>query len=244
MTYDLEIVTPVFNEEHNIVETLNNILNKIDLNFRILVIYDFEEDPTVETVKQNINDSKVLLIKNKYNGLNGAMKTAFEITQAKAAMLYTAEDHQNYEVIKHMYNKFIQGYDVVCASRLMLGGDYHQVKEPFIKSLIVKIVSFVLNNFTSLPTKDPTNGFRLFSNRVIKNFPIESTRGFTFAIELLAKSYRHKYKITEVPAQSPIRNFGKSKFSYYSIVFYLRWFIYILLFNPKIKINNSSKNKD
>ena len=244
MTYDLEIVIPVFNEEHNIVETLNNILNKIDLNFRILVIYDFEEDPTVETVKQNINDSKVLLIKNKYNGLNGAMKTAFEITQAKAAMLYTAEDHQNYEVIKHMYNKFIQGYDVVCASRLMLGGDYHQVKEPFIKSLIVKIVSFVLNNFTSLPTKDPTNGFRLFSNRVIKNFPIESTRGFTFAIELLAKSYRYKYKITEVPAQSPIRNFGKSKFSYYSIVFYLRWFIYILLFNPKIKINNSSKNKD
>ena len=69
-----------------------------------------------------------------------------------------------------MYNKFIQGYDVVCASRLMLGGDYHQVKDPFIKSLIVKIVSFVLNKFTSLPTKDPTNGFRLFSNRVIKNF--------------------------------------------------------------------------
>jgi len=233
MTYDLEIVIPVFREEHNITETLSNIKKKVNLNFRILVIYDFIDDPTVAVVKENFNDNKILLVKNKYTGLNGAMKTAFEMTEAKSTMLYTAEDHQNYQVIKDMYNKFIQGYDVVCASRLMIGGDYHQVKQPLIKSLLVKIVSFILDNLTSLPTKDPTNGIKLFSNRVIKNFPIESKLGFTFAIELLAKSYRNNYKIAEVPALSPIRNFGKSKFSYYSIVFYLPWFIYILLSNPK-----------
>jgi dolichol-phosphate mannosyltransferase len=89
-----------------------------------------------------------------------------------------------------------------------------------------------------LPTKDPTNGFRLFSRRVIKAFPIESRMGFTFAIELLAKAYRYNYVITEVPAQSPIRSFGESKFSYYSIAFYLPWFIYILIFKPKSKFPN------
>ena len=97
----------------------------------------------------------------------------------------------------------------------------------------ILIVSFILDNLTSLPTKDPTNGIKLFSSKVIKSFPIESKLGFTFAIELLAKSYRNNYKIAEVPALSPIRNFGKSKFSYYSIIFYLPWFIYILLTKPK-----------
>ena len=189
-------------------------------------------------VKNNFKDERILLVENKYKGLNGAMKTAFEMSDAKASMLYTAEDHQNYEVINDMFKKFLENYDVVCASRLMSGGDYHEVKEPFIKSLLVKIVSLILTNFTSLPTKDPTNGFRLFSRRVIKAFPIESRMGFTFAIELLAKAYRYNYVITEVPAQSPIRSFGESKFSYYSIAFYLPWFIYILIFKPKSKFPN------
>jgi len=51
---------------------------------------------------------------------------------------------------------------------------------------LVKIVSYVLSNFTSLQITDSTNGFRLFSNEIIRKFPIESKRGFTFAIELLA----------------------------------------------------------
>ena len=242
MKYDLEIVVPVFHEERNIVETLESIIQKIKLNFRILVIYDYPEDPTLNEIKKNINDDKIVLIQNKYKGLNGAMRTAFEMSDAKASMLYTAEDHQNYDVIKSMYGKFLEGYDVVCASRLMIGGDYHKVKEPFIKSLLVKIVSFILTNFTSLPTKDPTNGFRLFSNQIIKKFPIESKLGFTFAIELLAKAYRYNFNITEVPAQSPVRNFGKSKFSYYSIAFYLPWFVYILIFKPSQKARNNPKN--
>jgi dolichol-phosphate mannosyltransferase len=238
MKYDLDIVIPVFHEERNIVETLSNILKKVDLNFRLLIVYDSTEDPTVNEVKNKFKDERILLVENKYKGLNGAMKTAFEMSDAKASMLYTAEDHQNYEVINDMFKKFLENYDVVCASRLMSGGDYHEVKEPFIKSLLVKIVSFILTNFTSLPTKDPTNGFRLFSRRVIKAFPIESRMGFTFAIELLAKAYRYNYVITEVPAQSPIRSFGESKFSYYSIAFYLPWFIYILIFKPKSKFPN------
>ena len=57
---------------------------------------------------------------------------------------------------------------------------------------------------------------------------IESKRGFTFAIELLAKAYRNNYKITEVPSNTPIRKKGKSKFKYKTIIFYLPWFINIL----------------
>ena len=45
MKYDLDIVIPVFHEERNIVETLSNILKKVDLNFRLLIVYDSKRLP-------------------------------------------------------------------------------------------------------------------------------------------------------------------------------------------------------
>ena len=130
-----------------------------------------------------------------------------------------------------MYEKFNNGFEIVSASRFMEGGQYKGA--PFVKKILVKLTSFTLSQFTSLPTKDPTNGFRLFSNSIIKKFEIKSVTGFTFGIELLAKAYRSGYKITEVPEKWPIRRQGKSKFKYSSIFHYLPWYYYILLSNFK-----------
>ena len=109
---------------------------------------------------------------------------------------------------------------------------------PLLKRIIVKLVSFTLDILTNLPTKDATNGFRLFSEEIVDKFKIESKEGFTFSIELLAKSHRHNYRITELPEQWPVRNYGKSKFKYSSIFFYIKWYFYILITSFK----NAKKN--
>ena len=205
MKYDLDIIVPVFREEGNISKTLEEISKVLKINYRILIIYDYDEDPTLEVINKKFKNDRIICLKNKYKGFNGAVKTAFEMCDAEAVILYTAEDHQNYYVILEMFEKFTQGYDIVCASRLMKGGDYKESKEPFIKSILVKLVSFILIKFTNLQTLDPTNGFRLFSRQVIKKFPIQSKKGFTFAIELLAEAYRSNFKITEVPSKNPMR---------------------------------------
>ena len=231
MKYDLEIVIPVFHEEGNIYETLEKILEKVKLNYRIIVVYDYSEDPTVKIIKDNFSIDKIFLLKNKYKGLNGAIKSAFEITNSRAALLYPADDHDNFDLIEKMYEKFNNGFEIVAASRFMEGGQYKGA--PFVKKILVKLASFTLSQFTSLPTKDPTNGFRLFSNSIIKKFEIKSIIGFTFSIELLAKAYRFGYKITEIPEKWPIRRQGKSKFKYSSIFYYLPWYCYILFSNLK-----------
>lgn len=234
MKYQLEIIIPVYYEQDNIYETISNILKIIKTNYRLTIVFDFDNDPTLNVIKENFDNNRIFLVKNKYSGLNGAMKTAFEYSESDSVVLYTAEDHQNFDVINQMYEKFKNGYDVVCASRLMLGGDYNKVKEPLIKKILVNIVSFTLRNFTNIGTVDPTNGFRLFSKEIIKKFPIESKKGFTFAIELLAKAYKNNYKITEVPSMSPLRKFGKSKFKNTSIIYYIPWFLKILFTKSKI----------
>ena len=114
-------------------------------------------------------------------------------------------------------NKYNEGYDIVCASRFVKGGSYKGA--PLLKRIIVKLVSLTLTMLTTLPTKDATNGFRLFSKAIVERFEIESKKGFTFSIELLAKAHRYSYKITELPEQWPVRNYGESKFKYSSIFF-------------------------
>ena len=234
MKCELEIIIPVYNEQDNIFETISNILKITKPAFKITIVFDFDSDPTLSVIKEKFNDTRIFLIKNKYQGLNGAMRTAFENSNAESVILYTAEDHQNYDVINDMFEKYQKGYDVVCASRLMKGGDYNQVKEPFVKQLLVNLASLALRKLTNLGTVDPTNGFRLFSKKIIKEFPIESEYGFTFAIELLAKAYCKDYKITEVPSKSPIRRFGESKFKNKTIIYYIPWFLKILF--KKLKV--------
>ena len=43
MKYDLDIIIPVFREEGNISKTLQEISKSLKINFRILVIYDFDD---------------------------------------------------------------------------------------------------------------------------------------------------------------------------------------------------------
>ena len=227
MKYDLDIIIPVFREEGNISKTIKEIFKIPEINIRIMVVYDFDEDPTIQVIKNNFDKSQIICLKNKYQGLNGAIKTGFENIQSKATLLYPADDHENFNLIAKMFYKFCEGYDIVCASRFIDGGSYEGA--PLVKRLIVKFVSFTLTNFTTLPTKDATNGFRLFSKSIVERFPIQSKRGFTFSIELLAKAYRYNYKITELPEKWPVRTSGESKFSYYTIPFYFKWYLYILM---------------
>ena len=231
MKYDLDIIVPVFREEGNISKTIEEIFKIPEINFRVMVVYDFDEDPTIQVIKNNFDKSQIICLKNKYQGLNGAIKTGFENIQSKATLLYPADDHENFNLIAKMFYKFCEGYDIVCASRFIDGGSYEGA--PLVKRLIVKFVSFTLTNFTTLPTKDATNGFRLFSKSIVEKFPIRSNKGFTFSIELLAKAHRHNFKIAELPEKWPVRKSGKSKFNYYTIPFYFRWYLYILISNFK-----------
>ena len=50
---ELDILIPVFNESETIVKTLKNISSVILCNYRILVCYDYDEDPTLTIVKKN-----------------------------------------------------------------------------------------------------------------------------------------------------------------------------------------------
>ena len=225
---ELDILIPVFNEDETIVKTIENIFSAVKYDYKIIICYDYDEDPTLKIIKESFpHNSKIVFVKNFAQGFNNALISGFKSSTAKAVLVFMADDHINHNIINLCYEKFTEGYQVVCPSRFIKGGK--MTGNPFLKGVITKLVSFFLFNFTSFPIKDSTNSFRLFSRELINKVKIESNKGFTLSLELTAKAHRLGYKITEIPTIWVERDKGKSRFKLFSFILpYTKWLYYIV----------------
>ena len=220
----IDIVIPVFNEVH--IAKLFALLEKdVSSKFRVLLCYDDESDKTLTSYKSESFNFNIHKVKNKYSGPQGAIISGFEECKSEAVIVYVADDFINTKIIDLMYEKFLIGNDIVVPSRFIRGGAMRNC--PLIKSILVRIASFSLFYLSTIPVKDITNGFRLFSLKYLNKVKIESTKGFTFSIELLVKADRLGLSIAEVPSYWEERKFGKSRFKISEWVFdYMRWYLY------------------
>ena len=225
---EFDILIPVFNENETIIKTLKNIISVVKYNYNIFICYDYDEDPTLKIIKENFNNnSKIVFIKNFSKGFNSALISGFQHSKAKTVLFYMADDHINHNTINLCYEKFKEGYQVICPSRFMKGGKMEG--NPILKSFLTRLASFFLFYFTSFPIKDSTNSFRLFPRDLLDKIKIESNKGFTLSLELTAKAHRLKYKITEIPVMWKEREKGKSRFKLFSFLMpYTKWLFYII----------------
>ena len=124
-----------------------------------------------------------------------------------------------------MYIAYKENYDIVVASRFMQGGSMKGC--PLIKSILVRFASTTLYFLSSIPVRDASNGFRLFSRRLLNTVNIESKVGFAYSLELLVKCERLKLKIFEIPAKWEERSQGSSRFKIFRwLPEYLQWYFY------------------
>ena len=225
---EIDILIPVFNEDETIILTIKNIMSDVKYNYRVLICYDYDEDPTLKIIKKNFpNNSKIIFVKNYSKGFNTAIISGFKISSASAVIVFMADDHINHNLINLWYKKFNEGYDIVCPSRFVKGGK--MIGNPILKASLTRLVSFFLYYFTSFPIKDSTNSFRLFSKKIIDRIQIESDKGFTLSLELTAKAHRLGYKIIEIPTIWKERDKGQSRFKLFSFIPpYLKWLFYII----------------
>ena len=62
---ELDIIIPVFNEDKTIIKTIKNILSVVKCNYKILICYDYDEDPTLKIIKDNFSqNSQIVFVKN------------------------------------------------------------------------------------------------------------------------------------------------------------------------------------
>ena len=223
---ELDILIPVFNENETIVKTLKNILIFVKCNYKVLICYDYDDDPTLKIIKKKFpNEPKIIFVKNFSQGFNNALISGFKKATGEAVIFFMADDHINHNVIDLCYEKFKEGYQIICPSRFISGGK--MIGNPFLKATLTRIASFFLFYFTTFPIKDSTNSFRLFPRELIDK--VESNKGFTLSLELTAKAHRLGYKIVELPTTWIERNKGKSRFKLFTFIMpYTKWLLYII----------------
>jgi len=223
---ELDIVIPVYNEGENIIRVLESLDRGVETPSRVLICYDRDDDDTLPAVRSyRPQRLEIAFVKNRGKGAFGAVVTGFEDSSARAVLVYPADDDYNAERVDAMVAKFRDGCDIVAASRFMPGGVMKGA--PPLKAVLVRSSAFALHHLARLPTHDPSNGLRLFSQRVIRSIPLESTRGFTYSIELLVKCHRLGWRVGEVAAEWHERTAGASRFKVVQwLPDYLVWFSY------------------
>jgi len=224
----LDIIIPVYNEGANILPTLQTVMRAVHTPFRVLICYDREDDDTLPAVRDNrdaLSGLDVVFVRNRGRGAHGAVLTGFAASDAPFAIMFPADDDYNAGILDAMAAQAQSGCDIVCASRFMPGGSMTGC--PWLKAVLVRAANFTLYYFARLPTHDASNGFRLFSRRVMDQIAVESDRGFCYSIELLVKCHRLGWRIGEVPARWFERAHGSSRFRVIRwLPAYLRWYLY------------------
>ena len=229
--YKLDIIIPVYNEDERIIDLLKNLSAEINYPFRVLICFDNDNDLTLEHLKnkKNIN-TEIVLVKNPTKGPNSAIIEGIKKSTSNIILIYMADDFENTKLINDMIKYIDSGNDLVIPSRFINGGKMIGAKP--IKEFITRAGSLLIFYIARIPFKDCTNAFKMFNKNVKKNIIFESSKGFTYSLELVAKSYFLNFKIKEIPSiwkEVPNRksNFQRVKW----IPFYIYWLMYAVLKN-------------
>ena len=227
----LDIIIPVYNEDENIIQLLKTLENEVICNFRVLICYDSESDRTLKYVKnKTIINKEILLIRNPKRGPNSAIIEGINSSTAEIILIYMADDFVNVKLINNMINLIERGNELIIPSRFITGGKMLGANK--IKKMITIIGSYLIYYLARIPFRDSTNAFKMFSASLKDKIKLDSTTGFTFALELTAKSHLLNLKIIEIPSIWIETKNRKSNFKVYKwLPYYIYWLIYSMIKN-------------
>lgn len=225
---NFDIIIPIYNEGYSVIKLLKLFKKNLKkIKFNIIFCYDSNKD-NIFNYKNEIKkiNLPIFFIKNKSVGPCTAVIEGIKKSKSHCKIVYPSDDFLNIKLILKMYKLYnSKKSDIVVASRFIKGGSMSGC--PLIKSIIVRMASWSLYIFSSIPVRDASNGFRLFSDNLIRKVNLESKLGFAYSLELLVKCQRLGLRIDEIPAKWEERTEGKSNFKIFKwFRQYLKWYFY------------------
>ena len=221
----LSIVMPVFKEGEAVEPVIRALSSAVTASHEILVVYDFDEDPTVPVIARiGAELPAVRGLRNDLGrGVLNAMKAGIAASAGAYILITMSDGSDDAAVVDPMVALAREGADVVSASRYMRGG--RQIGGPPLKRLMSRTAGLTLHWFARVPTHDPTNNFKLYSRRFLDSVTIESKAGFELALELTVKATLAGRRVAEVPTTWRDRTAGQSNFKLRRwLPHYLHWY--------------------
>jgi len=209
------VIIPTYNESQNI-ESIASRIRRAVPEAHLLVTDDNSPDGTGEVADRlagRDDHIHVLHRKNK-QGLGAAYLAGFQWGLDHGYEILVEHDadgsHQP-EQLPALLQALADGADMARGARWVRGG--HVVSWPLHRELISRAGSLWTRLWLGIPVKDTTGGFNAFRADALRGIDLDevASAGYCFQIDLLWRTIRRGYVVTEVPIEFVEREFGDSK---------------------------------
>jgi len=197
----ISVIMPAYNEEKHIKEAIEEAieaLEKIGLNYEIVVVNDGSKDETT---------SKVLMCIKKYNaiklvsysenkGKGFAIKEGFKHTSGDIIFLLDSDGEISPINLQEYFNalKYVD---------IAIGSKWHKqsnVQAPFLRKFLSKGFNILSKLLVGIKVSDTQTGFKAFKREVLgKLVKVQSVYSYVFDVEFLAFANFLKLKVIELP---------------------------------------------
>lgn len=183
---------PAFNEEKNIGTIILKLQNMYE---NILVCDDGSSDLTAE-ISEKLGAIVVKHEKNK--GYGAAIKTIFEKAKEldfDVLVTFDADGQHRVEDINAVLEKILNNQaDIVIGSRFL----NTEQQMPRYRKFGVRAITTLTNTLGGTKISDSQSGFRAYNKKILHNISL-AEKGMGISTEILIKSQKLGYRISEVP---------------------------------------------
>ncbi len=210
MIKKISVVVPVFNEENNIenfLERSTETLKKINLDYEIIFVLDPSDDNTENIILNNIEKNKniKLIVLSRRFGQPSATMAGIHNVNGDICVIIDCDLQDPPELMLEMYNKILDGNDVVYAKRIKRKG------ETFFKKIISKFGYRVIEKISDVKIPKDTGDYRIITKKIINQLKeLKETNAFLRGLVAYVG-----YKQTFIEYERDERKDGESKYNKY-----------------------------
>jgi len=210
------VVIPAYNEEGNLVDTIEEVREKAPW-VDILVVDDGSDDNTAE-IARNLGATIVSHCLNL--GIGGAVQTALKIARMwdyDVAVQVDGDGQHDPGFIAELVRPIVEdAVDITVGSRFLKN---KKADGSLIRHIGIHFFSRLASLITRTRITDCSSGFRALSKNAIELFSDDYPVDFPDA-EALIVAHRAGLRIAEVPVQFRSRRRGKSSLHFWRFLWY------------------------
>lgn len=195
---NIAIILPAYNEEKTIKDTILSFFKELPTS-NIVVIDNNSSDKTsliVKDVFEEFDINGTLLHENR-QGKGNAVRLAFNKIDADVYVMADADmTYPANEVHKLISSVLENNVDMCVGDRLSLG-DYKKENSRAFHNFGNSLVQKLVNKLFKANITDIMSGYRAFSKKFVKNYPI-LVEGFELETDMTLHALDKRFKIEEV----------------------------------------------
>ncbi|MBN2215338.1 MAG: glycosyltransferase [Bacteroidales bacterium] len=191
----IALLIPCYNEE----KTIEKVIRDFRKELPDADIYVYDNNSTDNTYQIAL-DNGAIVRKERKQGKANVVRSMFRTINSDIYIMVDGDDtYPASEVKKLMEPALSEDADMVIGDRLT-NGTYSKENKRGFHEFGNNLVRVLINRLFKAKMKDIMTGYRVFSKRFVKNYPVLCS-GFELETEMTVYALNNKYNLVEIPIE-------------------------------------------